>query len=170
MIKVSASVACANFAHLENDVRELEEGGVDILHFDVVDGLFAPTFALSPVILRSLRKMTNIPFDVHLAVNYPGRYIKEFVEAGSDIITVHIEAQDDLRQVIREIKAFDNKTAVALKPATSLSALEEDILDEIDMVLLMTVNPGFAGQDFNYSVISKIQELKKIIERRGLRT
>ena len=166
-IELAASVMCANFSHLERDIRIFEEEGVDYLHFDIMDGHFVPNFTMGPDILTSLRKITNLPFDTHLMIEDPDRYISAFIEAGSTFISIHLEVCPHLDRTIRLIKKKGAKVRVALNPATSLCRLEY-ILEEISSVLVMTVNPGFASQRLIPSTISKIEKLKKIIEKKAL--
>ncbi|TET12198.1 ribulose-phosphate 3-epimerase [Candidatus Aerophobetes bacterium] len=166
-IKLSASIMCANFSHLERDIRILEEEGVDYLHFDIMDGHFVPNFTMGPDILASLRKITDLPFDTHLMIEDPHKYISTFVEAGSTFISIHVETCPHLDKTIQLIKKKGAKVRVALNPATPLCRLEY-ILEEISSVLVMTVNPGFASQKLVPSTISKIEKLKEIIEKRAL--
>lgn len=158
---------CANFSHLARDIRILEEEGVDYLHFDIMDGHFVSNFTMGPGILASLRKITNLPFDTHLMIEKPDRYISAFIEAGSTFISIHVEACPHLDRTIQLIKKKGAKVRVALNPATPLCRLDY-ILEEISSVLVMTVNPGFASQRLVPSTISKIEKLKKIIEKRAL--
>jgi len=166
-IKLSASIMCANFSHLQKDIRILEEEGVDYLHFDIMDGHFVPNFTMRPDILTSLRKITDLPFDTHLMIEKPDRYISTFVEAGSTFISIHVETCPHLDRTIRLIKKKGVKVRVALNPATPLCRLDY-ILEEISSVLVMTVNPGFASQRLVSSAISKIEKLKEIIEKKAL--
>jgi len=166
-IKLSASIMCANFSHLERDIRILEEEGVDYLHFDIMDGHFVPNFTMGPDILASLKKITDLPFDTHLMIEDPDRYIPIFIEAGSTFISIHVETCPHLDRTIRLIKKKGARVRVALNPATPLCRLDY-ILEEISSVLVMTVNPGFASQKLVPSTISKIKKLKEIIEKRAL--
>ena len=146
VIKIAASIACANWRHLEEDIRALERGGIDLLHSDVVDGEFARTFIMGPPIISAIRGITRVPFDIHLAAYNPEKHLEQFVEAGGDIISVHIEACSDLKHTVRMIRKLGARASVAFKPDTPLSLPKlEPVLEDIDMVLLMTVNPGFAG-------------------------
>jgi ribulose-phosphate 3-epimerase len=166
-VKISASVMCADFLHLERVIRELELGKVDFLHFDIMDGHFVPNFTMGPDILKSISGMTDIPFDTHLMVYEPERYVEPFIEAGSDLIVVHTESCRHLHRTIDLIKKNGALAGVAINPATPLSALDY-ILDEIYLVLIMAVDPGFAGQSMIPSSIRKISDLRKKIDATGL--
>ncbi len=167
MIKISASVMCADFGHLEDDIRALEKGGVDRLHFDIADGHFVPNFILGPFIQESLKNRTNLLFETHLMIENPDRYIEQFVRAGSDIISVHLEACDHVHHTIQLIKEHGARAGIALSPATPVAAIEH-ILDKIDMVLIMTINPGLIKQKFIPEMLRKIEKLKEIIRQLGL--
>ncbi len=167
MIKLAPSILSADFARLLDDVKIVEEAGCDYLHIDVMDGHFVPNISFGPVVMKSLRKHTNLFFDVHLMIENPDLYIKDFVDAGADLITVHEEACVHLHRTVQYIKSFGIKAAVSLNPATSLSTIEE-ILPELDMVLLMSVNPGFGGQKFIHTTEDKIKRLRKMIDDRNL--
>lgn len=158
---------CANQADLGGDLARLEAGGADMFHFDIMDGDFVPNFTFGPQILEGLRPLTRLPFDTHLMVRRPERYIERFRLAGSDIITVHAEATDHLQRTLAEIRKSGARAGVALNPATPLSAIRH-VLDVTDLVLLMTVNPGFAGQPFVPAVVPKIRTLARLIRRHGL--
>lgn len=145
----------------------VEEAGCDLLHIDVMDGHYVPNITIGPVVIKSIKGKTNLPFDVHLMIENPDKYIKDFVEAGADIITVHAESSVHLHRTIQNIKSMGVKVGVSLNPATSLDILEY-ILDDLDMVLIMTVNPGFAGQNFIEGMIPKIKKLRQIISERNL--
>jgi len=147
---------------LSREVRRVEQAGADLLHIDVMDGNFVPNITFGPAIVNAIRKETNLPLDVHLMVNHPERHIKNFIDAGGDIIIVHIEACGSyVTPLIKQIQNYDKKAGVAVKLDTSLSKITH-FLDSLDTVLLMSVNPGFAGQLFNHRVIPRIEELKKI--------
>lgn len=167
-IKLLASVMCADLSCLYKDVKLLEEGGVDYLHFDIMDGHFVPNLTLGSAMLRSLRKITELPFDTHLMVEEPDRYIPVFAEAGSSFISVHVETCPHLNRTVQLIKENSVGAGVALNPVTPLYRLEY-ILEEVSQVLIMTVNPGFAGQKLVPITISKIEKLKGIIEKEGLK-
>ena len=165
--KLSASVMCADLSRLGEDVKLLEEEGVDSLHFDIMDGHFVPNLTLGPGIIQSLRKTTDLPFDTHLMIEEPGTYIPVFAKAGSDLISVHVEACPHLERTIQLIKENGLRAGVAISSGTPLCRLEP-VLGEFSQVLIMTVNPGFVGQKFVPIAISKIEKLSKIIEKRNL--
>lgn len=167
MNKLAPSILSANFAALGEDVKKVERGGAQYLHIDVMDGAFVPSLSLGFPVIQSIRKLTDMVFDVHLMICDPDRYIAEFAAAGADIITVHAEACPHLNRTIASIKEQGVKAGVVLNPATPLTALEY-ILEDVDMVLLMTVNPGFGGQKYINSCTKKIEDLRKIITDRGL--
>jgi len=158
---------CADQANLGAAVQALEAGGADMLHFDVMDGDFVPNFTFGPQIISGLRPLTRLPFDTHLMVRHPERYIDMFVDAGSDILTVHPEATDHLQRALTLIRRAGAKAGVALNPATPLSAIKH-VLDVVDVVVLMTVNPGFAGQAFVPAVLPKIRALSRLVRRHRL--
>ncbi len=167
MNKLAPSILSADFAALGEDVKKVERAGAQYLHIDVMDGAFVPSLSLGFPIIQSIRKLTDMVFDVHLMICDPDRYISEFVAAGADIVTVHAETCPHLNRTIASIKEQGAKAGVVLNPATPLTALEY-ILEDLDMVLLMTVNPGFGGQKYIESCTRKIQELRKLITDRGL--
>ncbi len=166
-VKISASIMCADFLHLEKVIRELESGKVDYLHFDIMDGHFVPNFTMGPDILKSISGMTDIPFDTHLMVYDPERYVEAFVEAGSDLIVIHTEACRHLHRTFDLIKKSGAMAGVAINPGTPLSALDY-ILEDVSLVLIMAVDPGFAGQSMIPSSIRKISDLRKKIDSTGL--
>ncbi len=167
MIKLAPSILSADFARLLEDVKKVEEVGCEYLHIDVMDGHFVPNITLGPGIVKSLKKDVNMVFDTHLMIENPDNYIKDFVDAGSDLIVVHQEACRHLHRTIQNIKSYNVKAGVALNPATPIETIKH-VLEDVDMVLIMTVNPGFGGQSFIESTIEKIQELKKIIDEKNL--
>lgn len=167
LVKISASIMCADFLRLGSVVKELESSGVDFLHFDIMDGHFVPNFTLGPDIIKVLREQTRLKFDTHLMVIDPERYVERFVEVGSNIIVVHVEACRHLHRTISLIRKIGAQPGVALNPATPLSALDY-VLEDVDIVLVMTVDPGFAGQTMIPSMLSKIRELRSKIDERGL--
>ncbi len=169
MKKIAPSILSADFARLGEEIRAVEAAGADYIHVDVMDGHFVPNITIGPPVVVSLRKVTALPLDVHLMIENADRYIPDFAEAGADIIVVHAEASVHLHRTIQLIKSLGKKAGVSLNPATSLHCLDH-ILDELDLVLLMTVNPGFGGQAFIESSISKIQALRGQLDRRGLET
>ena len=167
MAQISPSILSADFCNLKEEILSLEKGGADYIHLDVMDGIYVPNISFGPPVIKSLRSITDIPFDVHLMIDRPERYIEDFYEAGADIITIHEEATTHLHRTIEKIKSFGIKAGVSLNPATSLENLEY-VLEYIDMVLIMTVNPGFGGQKYIKSMNRKIADLRRIIDERNL--
>ncbi|HEF0295386.1 TPA: ribulose-phosphate 3-epimerase [Clostridioides difficile] len=168
MIKLAPSILSADFARLLEDVRKVESAGCEYLHIDVMDGHFVPNITLGPLVVKSLKKENiNMVFDAHLMIENPDQYIEEFVKAGCDIITVHQEACVHLHRTIQNIKSHGIKAGVVLNPATPVDTIKH-VLPDLDMVLLMSVNPGFGGQSFIPCVLDKIKELKAIIDSQGL--
>lgn len=167
MVQIAPSILSADFSNLKDEILKLEKGGADYIHLDVMDGIFVPNITFGAPVIKNIRKFTNIPFDVHLMIDKPERYIKDFVDAGADIITVHQEATTHLHRTIEMIKSFGVKAGVALNPATPLETLEY-VLDYVDLVLIMTVNPGFGGQKFIDSTRRKIKKIKSMVTERDL--
>ena len=167
MIKLAPSILSADFARLLEDVKKVEKAGCEYLHIDVMDGHFVPNITLGPAIVKSLRKDVNMVFDTHLMIENPDNYIKDFVDAGSDLIVVHAEACRHLHRTIQNIKSYNVKAGVALNPATSIESIKH-IIEDVDMVLIMNVNPGFGGQSFIESMLEKIKELKQLIDDKNL--
>jgi len=163
-IQISPSILSADFSQLGKEIKKLEEGGADLIHVDVMDGHFVPNLTIGPPVIKALRNYTNLPFDVHLMISPVHKYIKNFAEAGSDIITIHPEATENLNQSISLIKEFNKKVGVSLNPNTQINIIENE-LNNIDLVLVMSVFPGFGGQKFIPETISKIKELKEIKEK-----
>ncbi len=169
MIKIAPSILSADFSCLGDQVRLVEKAGVEYLHIDVMDGHFVPNITIGPLVVEALRPVSKLIFDVHLMIEHPDRYIADFVKAGADIISVHTEACPHLHRSIQNIKSYGVKAAVALNPATPLNSIEY-VLESLDMVLLMTVNPGFGGQKFIPEVLPKISDLHDLIQKLGLNT
>jgi ribulose-phosphate 3-epimerase len=169
MGKIAPSILSADFTRLGDEVKEVERAGADYIHIDVMDGHFVPNITIGPLIVEAVRRVTRMPLDVHLMISNPDQYVGDFIKAGADFITVHAEAVNHLHRSVQLIRKEGAKTGVSLNPATQLEVLEY-ILDDLDMVLLMTVNPGFGGQDFIPEVLPKIERLKEMIEIRGLNT
>ncbi|WP_069650217.1 ribulose-phosphate 3-epimerase [Caloranaerobacter ferrireducens] len=167
MVKIAPSILSADFSRLGQEIKKAEEGGADLIHLDVMDGRFVPNITIGPPVIKYLRKVTKLPFDVHLMIEEPERYIKEFVDSGADIITVHQEATVHLHRTIQQIKSYGIKAGVALNPSTPLSTIEY-IIEDIDMVLIMTVNPGFGGQKFISNMETKIRKLRDLINEKNL--
>ena len=167
MIKLAPSILSADFARLLEDVKKVEKAGCEYLHIDVMDGHFVPNITLGPGIVKSLRKDVNMVFDAHLMIENPDNYIKEFADAGCDIIVVHQEACTHLHRTIQNIKSHGIKAGVALNPATPIETIKY-VLQDVDMVLLMSVNPGFGGQSYIPVVTKKIKELRALIDEMGL--
>jgi len=167
MTLLSPSILSADFSDLKGEIQKVEEGGADYIHLDVMDGHYVPNITFGAPVIKKLRKVTDLPFDVHLMIDRPERYIEDFVDAGADIITVHQESTTHLHRAIQLIKNLGVKAGVSLNPSTPLDSIEY-ILEDIDMVLIMTVNPGFGGQEFIGSMKRKIMDLRHIIDTRGL--
>ncbi len=166
MIKIAPSILSADFSRLAEEIEATEKAGADLIHVDVMDGHFVPNITVGPLVVSAVRKVARLPLDVHLMIDEPDRHLGSFVKAGADIITVHIEAAVHLHRTINWIKESGIKAGVSLNPATSLSSLDF-ILPDVDMVLLMSVNPGFGGQDFIPQIIDKIKRLREIIDSNG---
>ncbi|MBN3526078.1 ribulose-phosphate 3-epimerase [Paenibacillus apiarius] len=165
-IQIAPSILSADFAKLGEEVRDVEQGGADWIHVDAMDGRFVPNLTLGPIVVEAIRPHTKLPLDVHLMIVEPDKYVPAFAKAGADFITVHAEACPHLHRVVHQIKESGAKAGVALNPATSLSCIEE-ILDDVDLVLIMTVNPGFGGQRFITSMTDKISRLRAQLHERG---
>lgn len=161
-IIVAPSILSSDFANLESEIKKLEQNGADWIHVDVMDGHFVPNLTIGAPVVKALRKVTKLPLDVHLMIDNPQKYVKDFAEAGSDYITFHIEAaQDNVVAVIDLIRSYNKKVGISIKPKTSVCEIK-DYLDKVDLVLLMTVEPGFGGQKFMHDCAVKIKEIKKI--------
>lgn len=169
MIKIAPSILSADFSRLGEELKTVEEAGADWIHVDVMDGHFVPNITIGPVVVEAVRKSTKLPLDVHLMIEAPDFYIPHFIKAGADIITVHVEVCKHLQRTVRSIKENKKIAGVVLNPATSLNTLD-NILDEVDLVLLMSVNPGFGGQEFIPSTTKKVEKLKRMIDDAKLKT
>ena len=167
MKKIAPSILSADFARLGEEIKAIEAGGADYVHIDVMDGQFVPNITIGPLIVEAARRVTTLPLDVHLMIDNPDRYIPDFAKAGSDIIVVHAEATNHLHRTVQLIKSLGKKAGVSLNPATPLNLLDY-VMEELDLILLMTVNPGFGGQSFIEACIPKIQALRATMDRRGI--
>ena len=166
-IQISPSILSADFSQLGNEIKRLEVCGADLIHVDVMDGHFVPNLTIGPPVIKALRKYTKLPFDVHLMINPVHKYIKEYAKAGSDIITIHPESTENLKNSIKEIKDLKKKAGVSLNPDTPIETILND-LNDIDLILVMSVFPGFGGQKFMPEVLKKIDELSKLRTKNNL--
>jgi len=166
-IQISPSILSADFSQLGTEIKRLEEGGADMIHVDVMDGHFVPNLTIGPPVIKALRKQCSLKFDVHLMISPVHKYIESYAEAGADIITIHPEATDNLETSILKIKQLNKKVGVSLNPESKIDLIL-DFLDKIDLVLIMSVNPGFGGQKFMPEVLEKVKKLKKIQDERNL--
>ena len=167
-IKISPSILSADFSKLGSEIRDLEKAGADLIHIDVMDGHFVPNITIGSEVINKLRKYTSLPFDVHLMISPVHNFIKNFADAGADIITIHPEATNDLESSIKKIKSYNKKVGISLNPETSLDKLN-NVLDKIDLVLIMSVNPGFGGQKFIENTLNKIKKLRLKIDQLKLK-
>ncbi|MFC4184645.1 ribulose-phosphate 3-epimerase [Saccharococcus thermophilus] len=167
MIKIAPSILSANFAFLGEEIRDVEQGGADYIHVDVMDGHFVPNITIGPLIVEAIRPVTNLPLDVHLMIEQPDRYIPAFAKAGADFLSVHVEACPHLHRTIHLIKENGVKAGVVLNPHTPVEMIQH-IIEDVDVVLLMTVNPGFGGQKFIPSVLPKIRQVAQFVKERNL--
>lgn len=163
MVKIAPSILSADFARLGEEIKDVERGGADYIHVDVMDGHFVPNITIGPLIVEAIRPVTKLPLDVHLMIENPDQYIEAFARAGADYITVHVEACRHLHRTIQLIKSTGVKAGVVLNPATPVDSLKH-IIEDVDMVLLMSVNPGFGGQKFISSVLPKIRQVKELAD------
>lgn len=166
MVKIAPSILSADFSRLGEDIKDVERGGADYIHVDVMDGHFVPNITIGPLIVEAIRPITDLPLDVHLMIENPDQYIEAFAKAGADYITVHVEACRHLHRTIHLIKSFGIKAGVVLNPATPVDSIKH-IIEDVDMVLLMSVNPGFGGQKFINGVLPKIREVKEMARVTG---
>ena len=166
-IQISPSILSADFNQLGNEIKRLEEAGADMIHVDVMDGHFVPNLTMGPPVIKALRKYTKLPFDVHLMISPVHKYIKDYADAGADIITIHPETTDNLEDSIQHIKKLNKKIGISLNPETQIEVVK-NFLEKIDLVLIMSVHPGFGGQKFIPKVLDKIKELKKIKDQQNL--
>ena len=167
MVKIAPSILSADFSKLGEEISDVEKGGAELIHVDVMDGHFVPNITIGPLIVESIRPITKLPLDVHLMIENPDQYIESFAKAGADYITVHVEACRHLHRTIQLIKSFGVKAGVVLNPATPVQLIEP-ILEELDIVLLMSVNPGFGGQKFIPSVLNKIKQVRDLAKQKGV--
>ncbi|MCK4444100.1 MAG: ribulose-phosphate 3-epimerase, partial [Thermoplasmata archaeon] len=167
MIRVAPSILSADFSKLGDEIRAIEDGGADLVHIDVMDGNFVPNITIGPVVVKSIRPLTKMPFDVHLMVRRPQDYVEDFINAGADILTVHVESEHNPHETIKHIHDLGKEAGVVLNPGTPLD-VAEGFISEIEMVLIMTVNPGFGGQSFMPEVVPKIAQARDFIEAEGL--
>ena len=163
---IAPSILSADFSRLGEDIRAVEAAGADVIHVDVMDGHFVPNITIGPLVVKAVRKVTSLPLDVHLMITDADSYVEDFADAGADWITVHVEACDHLHRTIDQIKSLGKKAGAVLNPATSLATLDI-ILPDLDLVMLMSVNPGFGGQSFIASTLDKIRHLREMIEQTG---
>ncbi len=161
---IAPSILSADFSKLGQEIKDVERAGADWIHVDVMDGHFVPNITVGPVVVKSIRPLTKLTLDVHLMIKNPGKYIESFVKAGSDIITFHSEIEEDHKEVIKLIRYYKKKVGISIKPKTDLKKIE-NVLSMIDMVLIMTVEPGFGGQNFIFDCLPKIEELHKIFKK-----
>lgn len=169
MFEIAPSILSADFAHLADEIKAVEEGGATVLHVDVMDGHFVPNITIGLPVVRSLRKATQMTIDCHLMITDPGTYAEQFVKAGADMVSVHVEADAHLHRTLSSIRAAGAKAGIAINPATPLNVLDE-ALEFADFVLIMSVNPGFGGQAFIPTSVEKVRRLRQMIESRGLST
>ncbi len=164
---IAPSLLSADFVNLERDIKRLEEAGADWLHIDVMDGHFVPNLTIGPPVLKAIKTVTTLPCDVHLMIENPGRWVDAYCDAGADYLTVHVEATRHLHRILQHIRGRGIKAGVSLNPHTPLSSIEE-VLSDVDLILIMSVNPGFGGQSFIPNTINKLKRLKKMLSEKGI--
>ncbi|MEN2994415.1 MAG: ribulose-phosphate 3-epimerase [Thermodesulfovibrio sp.] len=169
MTLIAPSILSADFGRLAEEIKLAEQAGADMIHIDVMDGIFVPNITVGPLVVDAVKKTTTLPLDVHLMIVNPEKYIEDFVKAGADILTVHVEACTHLHRIVWQIKEYGIRAGVSLNPATSINSIEE-IINDVDLILVMSVNPGFGGQKFIPSSIDKIKRIKKMILSREIST
>ena len=164
MKKIAPSILSSDFSRLADEVKAVEKAGADVIHVDVMDGHFVPNITIGPLVVQGLRKLTSLPLDVHLMIENPERYLEDFVQAGGDWITIHAEVCPNLKRMIKKVRQLNVRPGIVLKPATPLKTLFP-VLDDIDLVLIMSVNPGFGGQSFIPATLKKVERLRRIIDQ-----
>lgn len=165
--KLAPSILSADYVNLERDITMIQKAGADLLHLDVMDGHFVPNLTIGPPIIKAIKRIATVPCDVHLMISNPGDYVDAYCDAGADYLTVHVEAATHLHRIIQHIKSRGVKAGVSLNPHTPLSSIQE-VLGDLDLILIMSVNPGFGGQSFIPNTLDKLRRLNKILEERGL--
>ncbi|MCB0653019.1 MAG: ribulose-phosphate 3-epimerase [Saprospiraceae bacterium] len=165
--KLAPSILSADYVNLERDITMIQKAGADLLHLDVMDGHFVPNLTIGPPIIKAIKRIATVPCDVHLMITNPGDYVDAYCDAGADYLTVHVEAATHLHRIIQHIKSRGVKAGISLNPHTPLSSIEE-VLGDLDLILIMSVNPGFGGQSFIPNTLDKVRRLNKILEKRGL--
>ncbi|WP_163870973.1 ribulose-phosphate 3-epimerase [Myxococcus eversor] len=168
-VRISPSLLSSDFGRLAEEVRDIEAAGADLIHVDVMDGRFVPNITIGPVVVEAIKRAATKPLDVHLMIVEPEKYVESFVKAGADVLTVHVEASPHLHRTLQQIRHAGAKASVVLNPSTPLSSIEE-VLGDVDMVLLMSVNPGFGGQGFIEATVDKVRRLRAMFDARGLDT
>lgn len=168
-MKIAPSILACDFANLESEIKKVTKAGADYIHLDVMDGMFVPNITFGAPVIKAIRKCTNLPFDVHLMIEEPKRFIEDFVKSGADIITIHLEAEDDVKGTLEKIKSYGVKTGISVKPNTKIEEIYPFLFD-IDLILIMTVEPGFGGQEFILNIMEKVKKLKQELNKRNLKT